>query len=58
MREHTGVSMSYGNIWYNTPLIYTRNIMEFKKILNFSKSDYGKFKLKVVPYTVWNQGNL
>ena len=50
MREHTGVSMSYGNIWYNTPLIYTRNIMEFKKILNFSKSDYGKFKLKVIEF--------
>ena len=50
MRKHTGVSMSYGNIWYNTPLIYLRNKMEFKKILNFSQSDYAKFKLTVIEF--------
>ena len=42
--------MSYGNIWYNTPLIYSKNIMEHKKILNFSKSEYGNFKLKVIEF--------
>ncbi len=50
MKKHTGVSMSYGNIWYNTPLIYLRNIMEFKKILNFSKSDYAKIKLNAIEF--------
>ena len=50
MSRHTGVSMSYVNIWYNTPLIYRRNIMKWRKISNFSKSEYGNFKLEVIEF--------
>ena len=42
--------MNYINIWYHTPLIYKRNIMEWRNILNFSKSEYGNFKLKVIEF--------
>ena len=31
MKKHTGVSMNYINIWYNTPLIYRKNIMKWEK---------------------------
>ena len=50
MSRHTGVSMSYINIWYNTPLIYSKNVMKWRKILNFSSSEYGNFKLEVIEF--------
>ena len=44
--------MNYINIWYHTPLIYRRNI------LNFSKSEYGNFNLKVIGFHKHFQENL
>lgn len=46
----TGVSMSYGSIWYNTGLIHKKNMEGLASIARFSSSDTAKFRQGVIEF--------